>query len=348
MNPDLPPTWDPGAPLPDKAGHSSQGRLERVLRSGRFAVTAELNPPDSADPRDVYDRAVVLSEVCDAINATDASGANVHMSSVGICSLLTRAGYAVIMQISCRDRNRIAIQGDVLGASAMGVQNILCLTGDGVQAGDQPQAKPVFDFDSTSLLECIRGMRDTGKFLSGRKLTTPPRVFLGAAANPFAPPYQYRGIHIAKKINAGAQFIQTQYCYDVPLLRSFMAQVREQGLHEKAFFLIGVGPLPSSKTARWMRSNVPGVHIPDAVIERMEKSKNEKAEGKQLAIDLIQEISEIEGVAGVHVMAYRQEEFVSEIIQASGVMRNRQPRRAPRQLAESPTAETNPGTPSAA
>jgi 5,10-methylenetetrahydrofolate reductase len=349
MNPDLPPTWDPGAPLPDKAGHSSQGRLERVLRSGRFAVTAELNPPDSADPRDVYDRAVVLSEVCDAINATDASGANVHMSSVGICSLLTRAGYAVIMQISCRDRNRIAIQGDVLGASAMGVQNILCLTGDGVQAGDQPQAKPVFDFDSTSLLECIRGMRDTGKFLSGRKLTTPPRVFLGAAANPFAPPYQYRGIHIAKKINAGAQFIQTQYCYDVPLLRSFMAQVREQGLHEKAFFLIGVGPLPSSKTARWMRSNVPGVHIPDAIIERMEKSKNEKAEGKQLAIDLIQEISEIEGVAGVHVMAYRQEEFVSEIIQASGVMANRKPRRAPRQLAETaPTTETNPGTPSAA
>jgi len=349
MNPDLPPTWDPGAPLPDKAGHSSQGRLERVLRSGRFAVTAELNPPDSADPRDVYDRAVVLSEVCDAINATDASGANVHMSSVGICSLLTRAGYAVIMQISCRDRNRIAIQGDVLGASAMGVQNILCLTGDGVQAGDQPQAKPVFDFDSTSLLECIRGMRDTGKFLSGRKLTTPPRVFLGAAANPFAPPYQYRGVHIAKKINAGAQFIQTQYCYDVPLLRSFMAQVREQGLHEKAFFLIGVGPLPSSKTARWMRSNVPGVHIPDAIIERMEKSKNEKAEGKQLAIDLIQEISEIEGVAGVHVMAYRQEEFVSEIIQASGVMANRQPRRAPRQVAETtPTAEANPGTPSAA
>jgi 5,10-methylenetetrahydrofolate reductase len=354
MNPDLPPTWDPGAPLPDKEGHSSQGRLERVLRSGRFAVTAELNPPDSADPRDVYDRAVVLSEVCDAINATDASGANVHMSSVGICSLLTRAGYAVIMQISCRDRNRIAIQGDVLGASAMGVQNILCLTGDGVQAGDQPQAKPVFDFDSTSLLECIRGMRDTGKFLSGRKLTTPPRVFLGAAANPFAPPYQYRGVHIAKKVNAGAQFIQTQYCYDVPLLRSFMAQVREQGLHEKAFFLIGVGPLPSSKTARWMRSNVPGVHIPDAVIERMEKSKNEKAEGKQLAIDLIQEISEIEGVAGVHVMAYRQEEFVSEIIQASGVMANRKPRRAPRQapemgqIAESPTAEANPGTPSAA
>ena len=319
--------FDPSAPLPLLPGHSSGGRLERVLRLGRFAVTAELNPPDSADPRDVYERALVLSEVCDAINATDASGANCHMSSVGICSLLTRAGYAVIMQISCRDRNRIAIQGDVLGAAAMGVQNILCLTGDGVQAGDQPAAKPVFDFDSTSLLECIRTMRDKGHFLSGRKLTTPPRVFLGAAANPFAPPYDYRAVHIAKKIAAGAQFIQTQYCFDVPLLRKFMDKAREQGLHEKAFFLIGVGPLPSSKTARWMKNNVPGVHIPDAIIERMEKAKDQRAEGKQLAIDLIQEIKEIDGVSGVHVMAYRQEEFVNEIIQASGVMRNRQQRR---------------------
>lgn len=324
------PQIDPSAPLPSLPGHSSGGRLERILRSGRFAVTAELNPPDSADPRDVYDRALVLSEVCDAINATDASGANCHMSSVGICSLLTRAGYSVIMQISCRDRNRIAIQGDVLGAAAMGVQNILCLTGDGVQAGDQPEAKPVFDFDSTSLLSCIRGMRDDGKFLSGRKITVPPRVFLGGAANPFVPPYEHRATHIGKKIAAGAQFIQTQYCYDVPMLRTFMDKVRAQGLHEKAFFLIGVGPLPSSKTARWMRSNVPGVHIPDAVIERMEKSKNEKAEGKQLAIDLIQEIREIEGVHGLHVMAYRQEEFVNDIIHASGVMKNRQPKRAPR------------------
>lgn len=208
------------------------------------------------------------------------------------------------------------------------MQNILCLTGDGVQAGDQPAAKPVFDFDSTSLLECIKGMRDKGVFLSGRKLTTPPRVFLGAAANPFAPPYEYRAVHIAKKIAAGAQFIQTQYCFDVPLLRKFMDKVREQGLHQKAFFLVGVGPLPSAKTARWMKNNVPGVHIPEAILERMEKAKDQRAEGKQLAVDLIQEIKEIDGVSGVHVMAYRQEEFVNEIIQASGVMRNRQQRRA--------------------
>ncbi|MFO1061087.1 MAG: methylenetetrahydrofolate reductase [Dongiaceae bacterium] len=317
---------DPGDPLPPLPGHSSRGRLERVLRSGKFAVTAELNPPDSADPRDVYERALVLSEVCDAINATDASGANTHMSSVGICSLLTRVGYAVIMQISCRDRNRIAIQGDVLGAAAMGVANILCLTGDGVQAGDQPGAKPVFDLDSISLLETIRTMRDERRFLSGRKITQPPQVFIGAAANPFAPPYDYRALHMGKKIAAGAQFIQTQYCYDLPLLRRFMDQARDLGLTDKAFVLVGVGPLASAKTARWMRSNVPGVHIPDPVIARLEGARDQKREGKQLCVELIQEIREIDGVAGVHVMAYRQEEFVSEIITASGIMQDRRPR----------------------
>jgi 5,10-methylenetetrahydrofolate reductase len=317
---------DPGAPLPLLPGHSSRGRLERVLRSGKFAVTAELNPPDSADPREVYERALVLSEVCDAINATDASGANTHMSSVGICSLLTRAGYAVVMQISCRDRNRIAIQGDVLGAAAMGVANILCLTGDGVQAGDQPGAKPVFDLDSTSLLETIRTMRDEKRFLSGRKITVPPPVFLGAAANPFVPPYDYRALHMGKKIAAGAQFIQTQYCYDVPRLREFMARARDLGFAEKCFILVGVGPLASGKAARWMRSHVPGIHIPDDVIKRLEGAENQKREGQRLCIDLIQEIREIEGVSGVHVMAYRQEEIVSEVITASGIMRDRQAR----------------------
>ena len=169
-------------------GGSSRGRLERVLRSGRFAVTAELNPPDSANPEDTFHQALVLSSVCDAINATDASGANCHMSSMGICALLTRAGYSPVLQISCRDRNRIAIQGDVLGAAAMGVHNVLCLTGDGVQTGDQPEAKPVFDLDSISLLGIIRGMRDDGVFHSGRKISSPPKLFLGAAANPFTPP----------------------------------------------------------------------------------------------------------------------------------------------------------------
>jgi methylenetetrahydrofolate reductase (NADPH) len=254
----------------------SDGRLERVLRSGRFAVTAELNPPDSADPDEVYDAALVLSEVCDAINATDGSGAHCHMSSVAICALLTRAGYAPVLQISCRDRNRIAIQGDVLGAAAMGVANVLCLTGDDVTAGDQPQAKRVFDFDSIHLIRTIKTMRDQGMFLSGRKLTVPPRLLIGAAANPFVPPYDWRPLRLAKKIEAGADFIQSQYCFDMPRFRQFMQHVRDLGLHEKVFFLVGVGPLRSDKAAEFMRSTVPGVHIPDEVVARLRQTPKEK------------------------------------------------------------------------
>lgn len=324
MTPDINPL-DPGAPLDPLPGHSSRGRLERILRRGEFAVTAELNPPDSANPLDVYERAAVFDGWVDGINAVDASGANCHMSSVGICALLTRMGYAPILQISCRDRNRIAIQGDVLGASAMGVQNILCLTGDGVQTGDQPGAKPVFDFDCMSLLETIRTMRDESKFLSGRKLTTPPSVFLGGAINPFAPPYDFRPHRLAKKVAAGAQFVQSQYCYDVPMFREYMKRVRDLGLTDKVFILCGVGPLASAKTAKWMRSNVPGVHIPDDIIKRLEGAEDQKKEGKQLCIDIIQEVKEIEGVSGIHVMAYRQEEYVAEIVHESGVLKGRRP-----------------------
>jgi len=314
---------DATGPAATPPGYSSPGRLERVLRAGHFAVTAEMNPPDSANPADVYDRAQVLSDVCDAINATDASGANVHMSSVGICALLSRAGYSTVLQVSCRDRNRIAIQGDVLGAAAMGVANVLCLTGDGVQVGDQPDAKPVFDLDSISCLETLRAMRDEARFLSGRALTDPPKIFLGGAANPFIPPYDFRPIRLAKKIAAGAQFVQTNYCFDIPRLTAFMDRVRDMGLHEKCFILIGVGPLASARAARWMRSNVPGIHIPDAVIERLEGAEKQKAEGQTLCVELIQQIREIEGVAGVHIMAYRQEETVGTIVERSGILKER-------------------------
>lgn len=305
---------------PPPEGHVSHSRLERVLRSGRFAITAELNPPDSADPADVYEAAQPLAEVVDAINATDASGANCHMSSIGISALLTRAGYSPVYQISCRDRNRIAIQGDVLGAAAMGVSNVLCLTGDGVGVGDQPGAKPVFDFDSLSLLRTIRTMRDDKLFLSGRKISNPPQLFLGAAENPCIEPYDWRPERLAKKVAAGAEFIQTNYIYDIPLFEKFMARVRDLGLDKKVFILPGVGPLASARAARWMRSNVPGIHIPDAVIHRMEGAEKPGAEGKKICIELIQQIREIAGVSGVHVMAYRKEHQVSEIIQESGVL----------------------------
>lgn len=315
----------PGYSLPVLPGHVSPGRLERVLRAGKFAVTTELSPPDSADPEEVYVRARVFDGYVDAINATDGSGANCHMSSVGVCSLLTRIGYATVMQTSCRDRNRIAIQGDVLGAAAMGVANILCLTGDGVQAGDHPDAKPVFDLDCVSLLEMVRLMRERGQFMSGRKLTSAPRVFLGAAANPFVPPYEYRPQRLAKKIAAGAQFIQTQYCFDVPRLEEYMMRVRDLGLLEDCYVLVGVGPLASANAARWIRQNVPGIHIPDDVVERLARAAKPRQEGKKLCVELIQQIRELDGVSGVHVMAYRQEETVAEIIDASGVLEGRVP-----------------------
>lgn len=315
----------PGFQLPMLPGHSSPGRLERVLRAGGFAVTAEIAPPDSADPDEVYRRARIFDGYVDAINSTDGSGANCHMSSVGVCSLLTRAGYATIMQVSCRDKNRIGMQGDILGGAAMGVANVLCLTGDGVQAGDQPEAKPVFDYDCMTLLENVRMMRDEGRFRSGRKLNATPKLFMGAAANPFVPPQQFRVERLAKKIAAGAQFVQTQYCFDIEMLKDFMQRVRDAGLHEEVFIIVGVGPLASANAARWIRTNVPGIHIPDAIVDRLAAAEKPKLEGRRICVETIQQIREIEGVHGVHLMAYRQEEAVAEIIDATGVLEGRVP-----------------------
>ena len=315
----------PGYPLPILPGHTSPGRLERVLRAGQFAITSELAPPDSADPQEVYQRARLFDRYVDAINATDGSGANCHMSSLAVCALLTRVGYAPVMQISCRDRNRIAIQGDILGGAAMGVCNLLCLSGDGVQAGDHPQAAPVFDLDSISLLTTARTLRDEHRFLSGRRITFAPRVLLGAAENPFAPPVEWRAQRLAKKVQAGAQFIQTQYCYDVPLLRSFLREVEDLGLQGKVFILVGVGPLRSAKAAEWMRTHVPGLHIPDEVIARMAGASDAAREGRQVCIDLIQEIRSLPGVSGIHLMAYRQEDSIPDIVDRSGVLCGRIP-----------------------
>ncbi len=315
----------PGYPLPILPGHTSPGRFERVLRAGGFAVTTELAPPDSADPEEVYKRVRVFDGYVDAINATDGSGANCHMSSLAVCALLTRIGYAPIMQISCRDKNRIAIQGDILGGAAMGVCNMLCLTGDGVQAGDHPQAKAVFDLDCVSLLDMARTMRDESHFQSGRKISYAPRVFFGAAENPSGLPHEWRAQRLAKKIVAGAQFIQTQYVYDLPLLVEFMDQVEALGLLGKIYLLIGVGPLRSAKTAEWMRKNVPGMHVPDAIIARLSGAKDQALEGRKICIELIQAIREIRGISGVHIMAYRQEESVADIVDRSGVLQGRAP-----------------------
>ncbi len=315
----------PGYPLPILPGHTSPGRFERVLRAGAFAVTAELAPPDSADPEEVYRRARVFDGYVDAINATDGSGANCHMSSIAVCALLTRVGYAPVMQISCRDRNRIAIQGDILGGAAMGVCNMLFLTGDGVQAGDHPWAKPVFDLDSISLLGIARMLRDEHHFESGRKISFSPRVFFGAAENPTVPPLENRMQRLAKKVAAGAQFIQTQYCYDLERLRRFMRDVEDAGLVDRIFILAGVGPLRSARAAEWMRTHVPGVHIPDAVIARLKGAQDPTREGINLCVDLVQQMRAIRGIHGVHVMAFRQEESVAEVIDRSAVLGGRVP-----------------------
>lgn len=307
------------------APEPGRSHLEAVLRAGHFAVTAEMAPPDSCDPNDVYERAQALDGCVDAINATDASGANAHISSLAVSVLLNQAGYCPVMQLSCRDRNRIAIQGDVIGAAALGIANILCLSGDGVGTGDHPEAKPVFDFDSISLLSTLRLMRDEARFMSGRTLSTSPRFFLGAAENPCSPPEDMRVRRLHKKIDAGAQFIQTQYCFDLVRLTGFMQRVRDLGLDRRAFILVGVGPLASAGAARWMQAHVPGIHIPDEIVRRLERAEKPKQEGRRICIDLMQQIREIPGVAGLHVMAFKQERFVGEMIAAAGVLGGRRP-----------------------
>ncbi len=316
---------NPGDLLPILPGHYSHGRFERVLRAGHFAVTSEIAPPDSAAPEEVYERAQVFDGYVDAINATDGSGAHCHMSSMAVCSLLTRMGYSPIIQFSCRDRNRIAMQGDILGAAAMGVCNALALTGDDVSAGDHPEAKPVSDLDSISFLQTMGILRDQSHFINGRKLTSPPHLFMGSTINPFVPPQEHRISQFMKKVEAGAQFVQSQYCFDIDVLKSFMKRAVDMGLTERCFVLPGVGTLASARTAEWMRSNVPGVHIPDAVISRLKGAEKQKQEGQKICVEMMQQIKEIEGVSGVHVMAFKQEEFVAEMVAASGVLGDRKP-----------------------
>ncbi len=293
--------------------------LEKLLTKGTFAVTAELSPPDSAYPEDIAMRAQHFEGLVDAINVPDGSGANCHMSSLASSLILRELGFTPVMQFACRDRNRIALQGDILGAAALGIKNLLCLTGDDVGGGDQPGAKPVFDLDSVSLLRTARTMRDQSHFLSGRPITTQPDLFLGGALNPFMPPYEARPFRLAKKIAAGAQFVQTQYCYDIALLTSFMDEVRRLRLHKRCHILIGVGPMVSAKSANWIRNNVPGINIPDSIISRLQDSKNEKQEGKRICIELIGQIREIKGISGVHIMAHKQEQLLAEIVRDTGL-----------------------------
>ncbi|MCC7326384.1 MAG: methylenetetrahydrofolate reductase C-terminal domain-containing protein [Burkholderiales bacterium] len=316
---------------PDAAAESdvpvrpSGSRLEALFASGTFVVTAEFSPPDSADPADVFIRLDPFRGNVDALNVTDGSGANCHMSSLGVAVLLAQAGCEPVMQVTCRDRNRIAIQGDLLGAAAIGIRNVLCLTGDHVGKGDHPGARHVGDLDSHTLLATARQMRDAGRFLSGRKLSAAPRLLLGAAANPSALPLDVEIGRLRRKIAAGAQFVQTQYCFDLERLDEYMRRVRAEGLHQRAALVIGVGPIASAKTARWLQENIPGVHIPAAMVARLEQARDPREEGRRICIELIRGIRAIPGIAGIHVMAYRMEHLLPSIIADSDVLAGRTP-----------------------
>jgi 5,10-methylenetetrahydrofolate reductase len=304
--------------------HEAAG-FEQACNSGKFIVTVEVAPPDSADPSVLVERARRFEGLVDAINITDGAGGNCHMSSVAASAVLATHGLTPVYQVACRDRNRIAIQGDILGAAALGVRNILCLTGDDVSQGDHPQAKPVFDLDSVTLLGITRGMRDRGEYASGRKLTTAPNLFIGATINPFVPPYLDRIVNLEKKVAAGAQFIQTQFCFDVPLLEDFMREVRARELHKRCRIIVGVGTLGNAKALRWMANHVPGVHIPEALLQRIAAAADQKAEGKRACIEIIQAVAGIEGIAGVHLMGHKNDEVLADIILESGL---RAPRRS--------------------
>jgi 5,10-methylenetetrahydrofolate reductase len=293
------------------------GNFEKACRSGRFVVTVEVAPPDSADPKALLARAEKFKGLVDGINITDGAGGNCHMSSVAASAILTAHGFEPVYQIACRDRNRIAIQGDILGAAALGVKNILCLTGDDVSQGDHPQAKPVFDLDAVSLLHIARGMCDQGEYASGRQLETPPDLFIGATANPFVPPYEDRIANLEKKIVAGARFIQTQFCFDLGLFEQFMSEIRQRELHKRAHIIVGVGTLSSAKALKWMANHVPGVHVPDELLARVGGAADQKAAAKTACIEIIRNLASIEGVAGVHVMGHRNEDVLAEIITES-------------------------------
>jgi len=301
----------------------SESHLESILRRGEFAVTAEVLMPDTVEQAAVLAEFSRLAGHVDALNVPDSAGANPHPSSLAVSALAVSVGLEPIYQLTTRDRNRIALQADLLGASLLGIRNILCLSGDGPQNGDHPDAKQVGDLDAMTLLDTARRLRDLGTLRSGRPLSRPPKFFLGAAANPFAPPTDWRPARLVKKVTAGAQFVQTQYCFDLPAFEEYMRRVRDLGVHGHCFILAGVGPLRSARVARWMSENVPGVRIPAQLIDRLEHSENQAAEGHRICVEMMQRIRQIEGVAGIHIMAYRQESAIPELIAASGILKGR-------------------------
>ncbi|KYK24023.1 5,10-methylenetetrahydrofolate reductase [Thermoplasmatales archaeon SG8-52-4] len=298
-----------------------RSNLERVLSEGKFAITAEIGPPKGADPNKIKEKAEILRGYADAYNITDNQTAVVRLSSMGGSFLLLNLKLEPIMQMTCRDRNRIALQSDVLGAASIGVRNILFITGDHQSFGNHPDAKGVFDLDSIQLIQIIRNMRDKGIFQSGDKiLSGNPEIFIGAAANPFAEPYELRVDRLEKKIEAGADFIQTQSVFNLDRFNGWMDEVRSRNLDKKIHILAGITPLKSLKMTERMKFHVPGVDIPDRIYERMKKASDPKAEGYNLALELINDIKKIRGVHGLHITALFWEDVIPHLVMKSGLL----------------------------
>jgi methylenetetrahydrofolate reductase (NADPH) len=300
----------------------SGSKLERILTAGHFAVTGECGPPRGANVEVMRQKAAHLKGVVDAVNVTDNQTAVVRLSSLAGCLILMQEGLEPNLQMVVRDRNRIALQSDILGAYALGIRNMLCLSGDHQRFGDHPSSKNVFDLDSLQLIQTVYRMREEGKFINGQDIDTPPKMFIGAAANPFADPFEFRAVRLAKKVAAGVDFIQTQCIYNLDRFEKFMEQVRDMGLDEKIFILGGVTPMKSVGMANYMKNQVPGMDVPDAIINRMKgvAKKDQAKEGIAIAVETIQRLKEMKGIAGVHIMAIEWEERVPEIVEMAGLL----------------------------
>jgi len=296
--------------------------LKKVLESGQFALTAECGPPKGADPEAVIKKAEILKGKVDSVNITDNQTAIVRMSSMAACSLLKSIDMDPILQMVVRDRNRIALQSDILGASAIGIRNVVCLSGDHMRFGNQPQAVGVFDVDSIQFIKTVKDMRDEGKIIGGEPLTKSPDMFIGAAANPFADPFAFRVLRLEKKIAAGVDFIQTQCIYNMERFEKWMEMVRERGLDEKCYILGGVTPLKSPGMAKYMKNNVAGMDVPDELIKRMQGVSKEKwkEEGIKICVETVEKLKTMKGVSGVHIMAIEWEDAVGEIAERAGLL----------------------------
>jgi methylenetetrahydrofolate reductase (NADPH) len=301
---------------------TARSGLHALLLEGEFVVTAELQTVDSADPSAVHELADLLRGKVDAVNCTDNSAARPHLASLAAAHLLTDRGVEPIMQLTCRDRNRLGLQADLLGAAALGVRNVVLMTGDDVSAGDHPEAKPIYDIDAIHLLRIARILRDEGRFLSGREIGVPPGFLIGAVENPFAPPLEFRPMRLGKKIEAGAEFVQTQICFDVDKLRLFMARCGELGLLDHVWILAGVFVARSARAVRYLRDQVPGIDVPGEVIERMDSVPPDRQpdEGVRIALEVVDEVRRIPGISGIHLMSIRNETAIVRVVEEAGLL----------------------------